>query len=70
MTIHVNLFQTIMGFGSFYARQMLRRVLPSVSLAMNSPFMRVNKDDISPEGSSQGSEDSEDRKLKTVIYLD
>ena len=54
----------IMGIFKYMVNNMFRKILPSVSLGMNAGIT-VDKNE-SPSGSSQGSEELDERKMRTV----
>ena len=53
-----------MGFGNFLRAQLSRKFLPIASFGM-APAVREKKDDSSP-GSSQGSDEGDERRMRTV----
>ena len=58
-----------MGFGSFLAKQIFRRMLPTMSLGMNAASLAEKGDEESPSGSSQGSEELDDRRRTVTIFI-
>ena len=54
-----------MGLGNFLRAQFLRKILPTGSFGMAPAVLKEKKDDSSP-GSSQGSDEGDERRMRTV----
>ena len=54
-----------MGLGNFLRAQLLRRFLPIGSFGMAPAVLKEKKDDSSPE-SSQGSDEGDKKRMRTV----
>lgn len=58
-------FRIIMGLGNFLRAQLLRKFLPIGSFGMAPAVLKEKKDDSSPE-SSQGSDEGDEKRMRTV----
>ena len=58
-----------MGLGNFLRAQLLRKFLPIGSFGMAPAVLKEKKDDSSPE-SSQGSDEGDEKRMRTVNKIE